>query len=233
MSKKQRLEAPSRVPPSPTSPELIVPFMAGSEESVESSSASSSPEPPPYNANDSTITSTAYYSPSFSPYTAPTPSQQAVQPLDGNHPILPSPALRPLYYSPQIRPQTHSDSQQQPGMQSNTNINTDHPSNNSSTASWRVHQPIIASTTPSPALQPQHRPSLSASITSPMFNASDSIIDHEASAALLMLNMDRRGLSISESAGVSGERAEHSPTPLSTSSNERKVGMSVRDLLTS
>jgi hypothetical protein len=215
-SKKPKLEAPSLAPPSPTSPELIIPLM-GSEESVDSESGSSSPEPFPYNstnANNNNGTASYYSSPSFSPYTAPTTSQQHVQPLDSvNHPILPSPALRPLY-SPQIRP--HLDSQMQ--------INTHNNPNPQSNTSWRVNQQI-ASATPSPAIQPQqHRQSIgsnSISMASPIFLANDSMIDHEASAALLMLNMDRRGASISEGDGKPAN------------SNERKMGMSVRDLLTS
>jgi len=89
-------------------------------------------------------------------------------------------------------------------------------------------QQQIASTTPSPAILPQQRrhsisSTHAASMASPVFVASDSMIDHEASAALLMLNMDRRGASISEEGSD-----DKSPN-----SSERKMGMSVRDLLTS
>ncbi|OKL59806.1 hypothetical protein UA08_04587 [Talaromyces atroroseus] len=229
ISKKQKLEPPSLAPPSPTSPELVMPPMG--EESVGSESGSSSPEPLPHN------NASHYSSPSFSPYTAPTASHQNLQPLDnGAHPILPSPALRPLY-SPQIRPETQPDSY--PAQMHITNQN----SSSHNHTSWRVPQQIV-SATPSPAIRPQqHRQStssiMSASIASPIFLANDSSIDHEASAALLMLNMDRRGpSSISEQAGgdgvYDGISVSSSSSSSSSSTNKaRKMGMSVRDLLTS
>jgi hypothetical protein len=49
------------------------------------------------------------------------------------------------------------------------------------------------------------------------------MIDHEASAALLMLNMDRRG-------GVE-ESAQRSSLAAEATARKRKMGMSVRDLL--
>ncbi|KAJ9367816.1 transcriptional regulator family: Helix-loop-helix [Paecilomyces variotii] len=68
----------------------------------------------------------------------------------------------------------------------------------------------------SPAIQPQ-RSSVS---------YRDSDVDHEASAALLMLNMDRRG--------TLDSTKEVPPSSLAPSSdNNRKMGMSVRDLLIS
>lgn len=78
-------------------------------------------------------------------------------------------------------------------------------------------------------------------MASPVFVAHDSIIDQEASAALLMLNMDRRGASISEGSGNSvpggGKEDKKSPSSVSASaastSQDRRMGMSVRDLLTS
>lgn len=78
-------------------------------------------------------------------------------------------------------------------------------------------------------------------MASPVFVAHDSIIDQEASAALLMLNMDRRGASISEGSGNSipsgGKEDKKSPSSASASasstSQDRRMGMSVRDLLTS
>lgn len=71
-------------------------------------------------------------------------------------------------------------------------------------------------------------------MASPVFVAHDSIIDQEASAALLMLNMDRRGASISEGSGA-GKEDKKSPSSASapSASQDRRMGMSVRDLLTS
>lgn len=75
-------------------------------------------------------------------------------------------------------------------------------------------------------------------MASPVFVAHDSIIDQEASAALLMLNMDRRGASITEGSGSSvpggGQEDKNSPSAsASSASQDRRMGMSVRDLLTS
>ncbi|EED24328.1 HLH transcription factor, putative [Talaromyces stipitatus ATCC 10500] len=225
VSKKPRLNNPPLAPPSPTSPETLVPLT--NEDS--SSSGSSSPEPVQDNRTTHSATSTYYSSPSFSPYTGPitsSSSQQQIQSLDGiNHPILPSPALRPLY-SPQIRAQ-----QQQTDLQTQLQ-------------SYRVPQQQIASTTPSPAILPQqqhqqqHRQSISsihtaASMASPVFVAHDSIIDQEASAALLMLNMDRRGASMSEAGGGNEDRKFSLASSSSSSARDKRMGMSVRDLLTS
>jgi hypothetical protein len=229
VSKKPKLDGgPPLAPPSPTSPEMIVPPTMASEDSGSASESSSSPEPFAQNSGNNrinhTTTSTYYSSPSFSPYTAPVNNSQQ---LDGiNHPILPSPALRPLY-SPQMR------AQQQPDLHQMANTN-----------SYRVPQQI-ASATPSPAILPQqhqhqhqHRQSISSTHTmaSPVFAAHDSIIDQEASAALLMLNMDRRGASISEASGGSGGGKEDKKSPdagAASASQDRRMGMSVRDLLTS
>ncbi|RAO65568.1 uncharacterized protein BHQ10_001580 [Talaromyces amestolkiae] len=232
VSKKLKLDGPPLAPPSPTSPEMLVPPDMAEEDSAGSASeSSSSPElfPQTSSNNNRTNTSTYYSSPSFSPYTGPVSnSQQQIQTLDGiNHPILPSPALRPLY-SPQIRAQQPQSELHQMG----------------NATSYRVPQQI-ASTTPSPAILPQqqhhyqqqqqHRQSISSTHTmaSPVFVAHDSIIDQEASAALLMLNMDRRGASISE--GSAGKEDKKSPSSASASSasQDRRMGMSVRDLLTS
>lgn len=226
VSKKQKLDGPPLAPPSPTSPEMLVPPTMASEDSGSASESSSSPEPFPQtrdNHNNGLNTSTYYSSPSFSPYTGPVSNsqQQQIQSLDGvNHPILPSPALRPLY-SPQIRAQ-------QPQSENTT--------------SYRVPQQI-ASATPSPAILPQqqhhhqqqHRQSISSThtIASPVFVAHDSIIDQEASAALLMLNMDRRGASISEGSAGKEDKKSLSSASASSASQDRRVGMSVRDLLTS
>ncbi|KAE8549463.1 hypothetical protein TMatcc_000461 [Talaromyces marneffei ATCC 18224] len=232
VSKKPKLDGPPLAPPSPTSPEMLVPQTMASEDSGSASESSSSPEPFPQTNNNSSNgnrinTSTYYSSPSFSPYTGPVSSSQQ---LDGiNHPILPSPALRPLY-SPQIRAQ-----QQQSEIQAQLAM--------ANTTSYRVPQQI-ASTTPSPAILPQqhhqhhqnqqHRQSISSNHTmaSPVFVAHDSIIDQEASAALLMLNMDRRGTSISEGSGGKEDKKPSSSSSASAS-QDRRMGMSVRDLLTS
>ncbi|GAM41487.1 HLH transcription factor [Talaromyces pinophilus] len=235
VSKKPKLDGPPLAPPSPTSPEMLVPPTVASEDSGSASESSSSPEPFPQtnssNNTDNRInTSTYFSSPSFSPYTGPVSnSQQQIQSLDGvNHPTLPSPALRPLY-SPQIRAQQQQSEIHQMG----------------NTTSYRVPQQI-ASATPSPAILPQqhhhhqqqqHRQSISSTHTmaSPVFVAHDSIIDQEASAALLMLNMDRRGASISGGSGnsVPGGGKEDKKSPSSSASQDRRMGMSVRDLLTS
>lgn len=232
VSKKLKLDGPPLAPPSPTSPEMLVPPTMPEEDSGSASESSSSPEPfPQTSSNDNNrINTSTYYSPSFSPYTGPVSnSQQQNQTLDGiNHPILPSPALRPLY-SPQIRAQQPQSELPQMG----------------NTTSYRVPQQI-ASASPSPAILPQqhhhhqqqqqHRQSISSTHTmaSPVFVAHDSIIDQEASAALLMLNMDRRGASISEGSGA-GKEDKKSPSSASapSASQDRRMGMSVRDLLTS
>lgn len=79
-------------------------------------------------------------------------------------------------------------------------------------------------------------------MASPVFVAHDSIIDQEASAALLMLNMDRRGPPLPQpSSSESGAKDENRSTASSTVSTsfassagrDRRMGMSVRDLLTS
>ncbi|KAI7974366.1 hypothetical protein EIK77_008546 [Talaromyces pinophilus] len=235
VSKKPKLDGPPLAPPSPTSPEMLVPPTVASEDSGSASESSSSPEPFPQtnssNNTDNRINTLTYYSsPSFSPYTGPVSnSRQQIQSLDGvNHPTLPSPALRPLY-SPQIRAQQQQSEIHQMG----------------NTTSYRVPQQIV-SATPSPAILPQqhhhhqqqqHRQSISSTHTmaSPVFVAHDSIIDQEASAALLMLNMDRRGASISEGSGnsVPGGGKEDKKSPSSSASQDRRMGMSVRDLLTS
>ncbi|KAE8375215.1 hypothetical protein BDV26DRAFT_268283 [Aspergillus bertholletiae] len=84
----------------------------------------------------------------------------------------------------------------------------------SSRGSWAA-----TSTNPSPVLQPQAR------------QASSAEMDHEASAALLMLNRDCRG-------SVGSLQEEHAtPIPgdrqFSLQDTQRKVGMSVKDLLIS
>ncbi|KAH8697429.1 hypothetical protein BGW36DRAFT_407450 [Talaromyces proteolyticus] len=171
-------------PPSPTSPEVMMPDKTVDEESFSSSSAASP--------------AASSISPAFSPHTNP---HQAPAIDNTYYSILPSPALGPLRSPQQLPPSTHT---------------------------WRPSQPIT-STTPSPAILPQqhHRHSISSSYasstTSGAAHEADSMIDHEASAALLMLNMDRRGTgaSIEESAQRSSLAVEAS----------RKLGMSVRDLL--
>lgn len=234
VSKKPKLDGSPLAPPSPTSPEMLVPPTMASEDSASTSESSSSPEPYPqtgnndhHNHSNRANTSTYNSSPSFSPFTGPiSNSHQQIQSLDGiNHPILPSPALRPLY-SPQIRTQQHQSELYQMG----------------NPTSYRVPQQVV-SPTPSPAILPQqqqqqqHRPSISSTHTaSPVFVAHDSLIDQEASAALLMLNMDRRGASISEASGNSegkGDIKSRSSASASSASQDKRMGMSVRDLLTS
>ncbi|KAE8351520.1 hypothetical protein BDV28DRAFT_136950 [Aspergillus coremiiformis] len=92
-----------------------------------------------------------------------------------------------------------------------------HPSDSalrSSRGSWAA-----SSTNPSPVLQPQNR------------HTSSAAMDHEASAALLMLNRDYRG-----SAGsLHEEHAKSIPGnhQYSLQDPQRKIGMSVKDLLIS
>ena len=109
------------------------------------------------------------------------------------------------------------------------------------------------STLPSPALgaspptdQPSHQPwSVPSSNTSPAIqprqsNASGADVDHEASAALLMLTQDRRGTLDSITDGVTATNLEAASGSGSGSGSgsvtkadgqEKRKGMSVRDLL--
>lgn len=86
--------------------------------------------------------------------------------------------------------------------------------------------PDIASVLPSPALGP----------TNPSMEKLQDIqgMDHEASAALLMLTRDRRGTadSINENFGNSTTLAPQSEESRAADAQRRK-GMSVRDLLIS
>lgn len=137
-------------------------------------------------------------SPALSPHSGPTHHHHQFQAIDlssSYYPILPSPALGPV----------HSQQQQ-----------------------WRAPSQPITSATPSPAILPQqHRYSVSSTTTS---NASGTALendatDHEASAALLMLNMDRR------SGPAAEESAQRSSLAAEATARQRKMGMSVRDLL--
>jgi hypothetical protein len=91
---------------------------------------------------------------------------------------------------------------------------------------WRTPgQPASASA--SPAILPQqHRASLSSSY------GADADIDHEASAALLMLNMDRRG-TVDSVKSVQTTSDRSSSETLLPQEKQKKMGMSVRDLLVS
>ncbi|CRG84944.1 hypothetical protein PISL3812_02111 [Talaromyces islandicus] len=176
-------------PPSPTSPELVMPERADEESFSASSSASS-----------------VAASPALSPHTGPTHHHHQFQSIDSSssssyYPILPSPALGPVQHP-------------------NNNINNNN--------TWRTPSQPLASATPSPAILPQqhHRYSVSSSTsTSGAALENDSSIDHEASAALLMLNMDRR------SGPAAEESAQRSSLAAEATARQRKMGMSVRDLL--
>ncbi|PYH39826.1 uncharacterized protein BO87DRAFT_371968 [Aspergillus neoniger CBS 115656] len=107
--------------------------------------------------------------------------------------------------------------------------------------------PNFSSITPSPALGPTHpsdNPSrsergswaMSSSSTSPVIQprysiASSADVDHEASAALLMLNRDCRG-SVGSVHDVSTNSTTRHEDP-HTQDPQRKIGMSVKDLLIS
>lgn len=90
---------------------------------------------------------------------------------------------------------------------------------------------------PSPALgpsRPEHHPSWPASTnTSPALQPqqNNADVDHEASAALLMLNQDRRGTLdsiIDKVTDASSESRNHE-----SQGTSKRMGMSVRDLLIS
>ncbi|KAJ5902010.1 hypothetical protein N7495_002538 [Penicillium taxi] len=84
--------------------------------------------------------------------------------------------------------------------------------------------PDISSVLPSPALGPTH----------PMGNFKElQGIDHEASAALLMLTQDRRGTAESISKHLAHSTVRDSLDENKTASDPRPRGMSVRDLLIS
>lgn len=78
----------------------------------------------------------------------------------------------------------------------------------------------------------------SSTLTSPVIqprasNASfgtDADVDHEASAALLMLNRDRRGTVGSVQEGLSSSDAQEN-SGMSIQESQKKMGMSVKDLL--
>jgi hypothetical protein len=82
--------------------------------------------------------------------------------------------------------------------------------------SWTVP----SSTLTSPVIQPRASNASSA----------DADIDHEASAALLMLNRDRRGTVGSVQDGLSSSEAREN-SGMSIQDSQKKMGMSVKDLL--
>ncbi|KAH2035295.1 hypothetical protein LV163_000318 [Aspergillus fumigatus] len=83
--------------------------------------------------------------------------------------------------------------------------------------SWNVP----SSTLTSPVIQPRASNALS---------GTDADIDHEASTALLMLNRDRRGTVGSIQEGVSCPESRKNST-ISIQGSQKKMGMSVKDLL--
>lgn len=83
--------------------------------------------------------------------------------------------------------------------------------------SWTVP----SSTLTSPVIQPRASNALS---------GTDADIDHEASTALLMLNRDRRGTVGSIQEGVSCPESRKNST-ISIQGSQKKMGMSVKDLL--
>ncbi|EAW07668.1 basic helix-loop-helix domain-containing protein [Aspergillus clavatus NRRL 1] len=93
-----------------------------------------------------------------------------------------------------------------------------------------IHPPrgswtVPSSTDTSPVLQPRF---------SNASSGSDADIDHEASAALLMLNRDRRGTAGSIQEGLANSTLDAQESSKSPSkSPQKKMGMSVKDLLIS
>ncbi|OXV05444.1 hypothetical protein Egran_06788 [Elaphomyces granulatus] len=95
---------------------------------------------------------------------------------------------------------------------------------------WRTRPPSL---TTSPAVLPQQLNPLS-------FTTADADIDHEASTALLMLNMDRRNTMDSSHSLPLSPLARPQPQPSISGSGsgdlkdkDKRMGMSVRDLLVS
>ncbi|KAH1296295.1 hypothetical protein KXX11_007932 [Aspergillus fumigatus] len=80
---------------------------------------------------------------------------------------------------------------------------------------------VPSSTLTSPVIQPRASNALS---------GTDADIDHEASTALLMLNRDRRGTVGSIQEGVSCPESRKNST-ISIQGSQKKMGMSVKDLL--
>jgi hypothetical protein len=139
--------------------------------------------------------------------------------------LLPSGA-QSAQYSPAFSPRNPGHPQRQPSLEFSTTI-LPSPALGPTYVPETVHsphftwqasaQPVSAST--SPAMLPQQRNSISS-------YGADTDIDHEASAALLMLNMDRRGTMDSV------KDVPTAPTQ-AVPDKRRKMGMSVRDLLVS
>ncbi|KAL1988307.1 hypothetical protein VTN96DRAFT_282 [Rasamsonia emersonii] len=136
--------------------------------------------------------------------------------------LLPSGA-QSAQFSPAFSPRNPGLPQRQPSLEFSTTIlpspalgPTQSPDRHSHLTWQASTQPVSASasTSTSPAILPQRN-----SISS---YSADTDIDHEASAALLMLNRDRRGTM--DSAAQSNASSE---------GVQKKVGMSVRDLLVS
>ncbi|KAL1962840.1 hypothetical protein VTN77DRAFT_9115 [Rasamsonia byssochlamydoides] len=150
--------------------------------------------------------------------------------------LLPSGA-QSAQYSPAFSPRNPGLPQRQPSLEFSTTILPSpalRPTQSPPHLNWRPStQPVSASASTSPAILPQQRNSISS-------YSVDTDIDHEASAALLMLNRDRRGTMDSlKSVSMSAPAAEAHPTASSDRSSEvvqdkqKKMGMSVRDLLVS
>lgn len=124
-----------------------------------------------------------------------------------------SPSLSPRSYQYQI----HSSGELRGNMLPSPALG---PTRSRESSIRSPERPWIVSNAPSvaasPALQPQRN----------SVSYRDGDVDHEASAALLMLNMDRRGT-------LDATKDVLPPAFTQPSDNNRKMGMSVRDLLIS
>ncbi|GAQ10768.1 hypothetical protein ALT_8089 [Aspergillus lentulus] len=165
------------------------------------------------------------------------------------------PPAPPSPTSPEMLGEVHSGTQST-SVSPELLPNGDHTNNTSPAFSPRSRMPSIGTAIeflpailPSPALGPvrygerMHPPRgswtvPSSTLTSPVIqprasNASsgtDADIDHEASAALLMLNRDRRGTVGSVQEGVSSPESRKN-SAISIQDSQKKMGMSVMDLL--